>query len=315
MNEDANVEPTTANGFALSGCTPVRVPLTEIAGYEYRYEYWDAETETAWEVRDNSPRHEEPCGRFVELVKDIGKMRGQPVAVFGGADLQERDAEGARLRSVQPDGMVYLSRPYTIPRTIVVKRDFPLPDVVLEVDLTTDVRERKLGLYESWGVAELWVEVPDAPMRSKRRRPGLAIFVRKEGDGKYIEKDESVAFPTWSAREIHEALNEPFTSAATVAALRRVGETMGRLSGTGPDDDPFLRVERKLSRSEGLREGIEQERLSLLKGLLATRGIDLAGRLPDAAEWIATMPQEPLLQAALQCRDADDFLRRIGTRA
>ena len=38
-----------------------------------------------------------------------------------------------------------------------------LPDVVLEVDNTTDVRRGKLGLYESWGFREVWVEVPDEP--------------------------------------------------------------------------------------------------------------------------------------------------------
>ena len=36
------------------------------------------------------------------------------------------------------------------------------PDVVLEVDHTTDVRRAKLGLYEAWGFPEVWVEVPDA---------------------------------------------------------------------------------------------------------------------------------------------------------
>ena len=38
-----------------------------------------------------------------------------------------------------------------------------LPDVVLEVDNTTDVRRGKLGLYESWGFPEVWVVVPDEP--------------------------------------------------------------------------------------------------------------------------------------------------------
>ena len=55
-----------------------------------------------------------------------------------------------------------------------------LPDVVLEVDYSTDVRRGKLGLYEAWGFREVWVEVPEGG--SPRRRPGLTIH-RRVGDG------------------------------------------------------------------------------------------------------------------------------------
>ena len=37
----------------------------EIGCYEGRYEYWDADSELAWMVRDVSPRHEEPSSRLV----------------------------------------------------------------------------------------------------------------------------------------------------------------------------------------------------------------------------------------------------------
>ena len=152
-----------------------------------------------------------------------------------------------------------------------------LPDVVFEVDLTTDIRDRKLDVYASWGVPELWVEVPDAPMAGKRKRPGLTIHVLEDGENTPCA--ESVALPTWSARQIHAALNEPYASAITVGTLRRVGEAMGRLAGTDPDNDPFLGAERSISRRAGWREGREegrrerlvQERLSMIERLLATR--------------------------------------------
>ena len=35
------------------------------------------------------------------------------------------------------------------------------PDVVLEVDNTTDVRRGKLVAYAEWSFPEVWVEVPD----------------------------------------------------------------------------------------------------------------------------------------------------------
>ena len=86
------VQPETT--FALSGCRPVPLSCAEIADYDGRYEYWDADTELAWVLRDTSPNHEHSRTRLVELVKDIAKMRGTPIAMYGTADLQERDARG-----------------------------------------------------------------------------------------------------------------------------------------------------------------------------------------------------------------------------
>ena len=294
--------------YALSGCRPVPLSAREIADCEDRYEYWDAATETAWELRDVSARHEEPRTRLVEFVKDIGKMRGRPIAMYGTADLQERRADGTRVQAAQADELIYLDRRDHPPRVIVVG-DFPLPDVVFEVDLTTDVRDRKLDVYASWGVPELWVEVPDADMPGKRKRPGLTIHVLDDGD--YRQRAESEAFPTLSAPEIHRALNEPWTSTMTVATLRRVGEAMGRLTGTGPDDDPFLGAERQTSRQAGFREGLRRERLATVERLLAARGIPVAGQLGDASDRIAEMPHEAMIEAALEAHDLAGFLRRI----
>ena len=304
--------------YALSGCRPLPMSSREIACYEGRYEYWDGAAELAWEVRDVSARHEEPCGRLVELVKDIGKMRGRPISLYGTADLQERKPDGTRVQAARADQLIYLDCPAAPPQEIVVG-DFPLPDVVFEVDLTTDVRDRKLAVYASWGVPELWVEVPDASMPSKRKRPGLTIHVLK--DGGYRQRAESDAFPTLSAEEIHRALNEPWTSSFTVATMRRVGEAMGTLTGTGPDNDPFLGVERRTSLREGevrglergRREGLRQERLSTVQSLLAARGIRAADRLGgDELDRIAALPHEAVITAALECRDVCDFLRRLG---
>ena len=165
------------------------------------------------------------------------------------------------------------------------------------------------------GVPELWVEVPDASMPSKRKRPGLTIHVLK--DGEYRQHAESDAFPTLSAEELHGALNEPWTSSFTVATMRRVGEAMGRLTGTGPDDDPFLGFERRMSRHAGLREGEERgrrrERLSTVESLLAARGISVGDQLGgEEVDRIVALTHEAVIEAALECRDLRDLLRRLG---
>ena len=50
------------------GWRPVRIRCDEIASYEGRFEFWDADTETAWMVRDpTSATHEHPSQRLAGL--------------------------------------------------------------------------------------------------------------------------------------------------------------------------------------------------------------------------------------------------------
>ncbi|MDE0227557.1 MAG: Uma2 family endonuclease, partial [Spirochaetaceae bacterium] len=186
-----------------------------------------------------------------------------------------------------------------------------LPDVVLEVDNTTDVRRGKLSLYESWGFPEVWVEVPEqsSPSRPAGLRPGLTIHLL--AGGVFRTAPASRAFPGWTAQEIHLALNEPELSDATMTALRRVGRALGAVEGTGPEDDPQLRAERLRGRAEGRAEGrIEMTRTAVLH-VLQSRGIAVSaafsGRLAD----LHGVSVAALVQAALQCRDEADFLRLI----
>ena len=73
--------------------------------------------------------------------------------------------------------------------------------------------------------------------------------------GRFRAASSSLAFPSWTVQEIHLALNEREVSYVTMAALRRVGRTLGAAVGTGPDDDPLLHEERLQSRAEGHAEG------------------------------------------------------------
>ena len=209
----------------LSGCRPVSMSPGKLARYSGRYAYWDADSEIAWTLPDITAGRVRSCNRLDALIRDIAKIRGSPIAIYGYT-LQEQDANGRRLCAAQADSLIYFDHPERPPGKIVVDH-FPLPDVVFEVDVDTDVREHKLGLYESWGVPELWVEVPDEDTSGKRQRSGLTIRVLR--DGRYHESGESKAFPTWSAREIHGAMNERWKSEMTEDEVRRVGEAMRRL--------------------------------------------------------------------------------------
>ena len=294
------------------GCRPVRISREAITDYEGRIEYWDAHTEVAMVCEPVSIYHEHPPQRLAGLLKTISHLRGSPIETFGASDLLVRDARGAHLRIMQADQTVYLrpraARPWG--PAIEVGSD-ALPDVVLEVDNTTDVRRGKLALYESWGFPEVWVEVPDtsSPSRPAGLRPGLTIHLL--GEQGFRSAPSSRAFPGWTAAEIHRALNEPELSEATAAALRRVAGALGAAAGTGPDDDPFLRAERQAGRAAGRAAGrLEAQREAVLQ-VFSARGLPVSAALPRRLAELNDIATAVLLQAALECRGETDFLRRL----
>ena len=300
------------------GCLEVRLTRADIEQYEGRIEFWDARTELAM-VAEPPPTlaHEIPSQRLAKLATLMAAARGSPIETFGAVDLLQLAGDGEWRRIMQADQTVYLNPgEHTPPGDRIKVGEDRLPDVVLEVDNTTDVRQGKLYLYESWGFPEVWVEVPDKPSRSRSKSlpPGLTIHALERG--RFVETPVSRAFPGWTAVEIHRAMNEPALSEETVAALRRVGRRMGAAEGTGPDDDPFLGAERRESRSEGRAESHAEVRAEVLHGALqqvfAARGISVSWTSRN--NWPSELeraPVERLMQAALECRNEDDFLKQL----
>ena len=311
------------------GCRPIFLGCDEVATYEGRFEFWDSATETAWMVRDpTSAAHEFPSHRLSALSEMIASMRGSAIACFGAMDLELRGEGGERRRIMQADQSVYLHPGRSrLPREagmVIGEHDFP--DVVVEVDHTTDVRRGKLGLYEEWGFPEVWVEVPQryAPSRPAGRLPGLVIHLLQ--DGRYRTAPESRAFPGWTAEEIHTALNEPALSAATGEVLARVGRALGAREGTGPDDMPWLRAQRREGRAEARTEGrveglakgrtegrreARAETMNAVAGrILASRGMPGFETPLDARE-LARVTDEEVVDALLQCKDEPDLRARL----
>ena len=314
---------------AFPGCKPVHLPRAQIATFEGRLEYWDAATETAWICEPTTPYHERPSRLLTRLAELIGRVRGSPIESYGSMDLLLRDAGGEPRRIMQADESVYLHPAQARlpgPAAMVVGED-DFPDVVLEVDHTTDVHRGKLALYESWGFPEVWVEVPDAPSPSRphRRRPGLTIHVLEHG--RFRVAAESRAFPGWRAEEIHLALNESTPSAQTSAVVERVAAALGARDGTGPDDDPLFRSQRRQGferghaegrmegraegRVQGQMEGRAEARAQMVREILRSRGIEVSARFSAAAEAFAAASEEALLAAALGCADEADFLAAL----
>ena len=274
-------EPAVLDDFP--GCDPLPMTWEEVWSYDGRIEYWDGPSSTAWILRDAGSVHQVAPSVLGEILTRIGLERGSRIRRFGAVFLMERDGAGRPHRVMAADQTVYLRPGRWHPRDpAIVRGEDPLPDLILEVDHTTDVRRNKLALYESWGFPEVWVETPDEPSPSRPRgvRPGLTIFVLE--DGRFRTANESRALPTWTALAIHAALNEGTLSARTLTELTRVGRELGRREGTTPDDDPQLGRHRRLAhgaglragRAEGLAEGLARQRALL--GRLASRKFEAA---------------------------------------
>ena len=302
------------------GCRQIRISREDVGTYDGRFEYWEAETETAWVVREPTGlAHEEPSQRLAGLCAMISAVRGSAIRCCGSTNLELRNRHGERHRIMQADQVVYL-HPWRarLPMDgglIVGEHDFS--DVVLEVDHTTDVRRGKLWLYEEWGFPEVWVEVPeqDSPSRARSRRAGLTIH--RLAGGRYREARESRAFPGWTAEEIHAAMNEPELSEATSEIIDRVGRRLGAREGTSPDDMPWLRRHRAegeaRGHAEGRAEGEAKGRARALeeaaRAVLASRKLAAPFRL-DAAEW-AGVSSGAIMNALLECEDEADFHARL----
>ena len=333
----------------FAGCKAVPMTHDQLRRYDGRLEVWDAEAETAWMVREpTSPTHESPSQGLAGLVERIAAVRGSPIACYGSMDLLVRDEHGKPRRIMQADQTVYLHprRAELLGADAMVVGRHSYPDVVLEVDHTTDVRRGKLKLYEAWGFPEVWVEVPEvrAPSRPKGRLPGLTIHLL-EG-GAYRESPESVAFAGWRAEAVHEALNEVGRSARTNAILERLGRVLGAREGTGPDDDALLRSLRRQSRMEGERkglaegekkgrvegekrgrarglaegrrkgrtEGLAEGRAGMVRRMLSSRDVDVSEGFPFNVPGFAESPEAVIVAAALACDSERDFHTRIRNR-
>ena len=290
------------------GCRSRRLTARQLEALEEdpknRFEYWDRDTETVWMVREpTGAAHELPRTRLVKCCHVIAGARGSDIEHLGAMDLWLADEEGRKRKIMQADECVYL-HPIRdrVPRDDGMEvgvHDFP--DVVLEVDHTTDIRRGKLRLYEAWGFPEVWAEVPDRYTPSRRRgvRPGVTMWLRGE-DGRYRESPVSRAFPGWTAAEVHAALNEYPWTERTCEALDRVGRELGAAEGTGPDDLPWVRRHRA--------EGEARER-ARVKALLMDRV--LGPGYPRDAPVLAGLSDEQIIDLLIQCADESELHARV----
>ncbi|MCY4638018.1 MAG: Uma2 family endonuclease [Acidobacteria bacterium] len=283
------------------GCRRVSLSRAEFEDFDDRIEYWDARTETAWVLADKYGVHEGTSRRLPHLAERIASVRGTPIVSYGSVTLLVRDEAGEPRRAMEADETLYLhpSRSATPRKSLVIgENDFP--DVVLEVDYTTDVRPGKLLLYEAWGFPELWVIVP--PEGGSPRRPA-GVKIHRLQDGRYRSMPASGAFPGWTAGEIYDGMTEPTPSAATYRVMERIGRTLGAREGTGPADDPLSSA----LVAEGRLEGRARELAAAAQSLLRVRDVAVSSTFPERAAALTDVSRDAVMAAAYACADEADF--------
>ena len=272
-----------------------------------RVELFDAEMGRAWRVAEPAKApHEHPLAMFASFVERVAMVRGAPILLGRSAGLDLLDADRAQVRAMHPDEMVFMDpeSETRIGSEYAWQAEQEHPDVVVEVDDTTDVRRNKLLVYADWGFPELWVEVPEvySPSRRRSRRPGLTIYLLE--DGEYRESGESRAFPGLRAEEAHRVLNERTPSAETAALASRVGRALGLREGTGPEDDPLLREQRAEGRAVIVREVLR------VRGL--TVSAEFPADLPAAGQTVLEQASPgAVAAAATSASSMADFLHRL----
>lgn len=280
-----------------------------------RVELFDVEAARVWRLADGPEApHEKPLARLAEFMKQVAMVRGSPILLGRAAGLHLLDADRRQVRAMHPDEMVFLDpeREERIESSYEWGSDQEHPDVVVEVDDTTDVRRNKLLVYADWGFPEVWVEVPEAysPSRSRGRKPGLTIYVLESGV--YRESEESRAFPGLRAEEMHRVLNEPAESPETVALAVRVGRALGDPEGTGPEDNPLLRDQRAEARAAERATA----NAATARELLRHRGFPASAAFPEDLPapdrtTLAQASPATVAAAALTANSVADFLKRL----
>ena len=288
----------------------------EYEALEGRVEYFDWEAGIAFMACEpaHAP-HEGPRERLGQLLQTIAHVRGSPILCLGETEFRYTDPDTGGNQSAHPDQAVYLdpqAREGAGPLYLAARGE-PKPDVVLEVDSTSDVRRNRLKLYERWGYPEVWVDVPDAyaPGRRRGMRSGLRIYLLEAG--RYRLAEESRAFPGWRAAEIHRGLNEPVVSAETTKVLMRVGRALGEREGTGPEDDPLLREQRAEARAEGVNAGIAK---TLLRQRAIRVPVDFPGGLAARdGDRLRRASEARVVAAADAAESVADFFSRLADPA
>lgn len=195
--ENVALNKFTAIDFLTNG-SGRRILLNDISWKEYGMFLEDFEEKAGWrlaydggklEIMPPTPEHEEYSFNFHNFVLAYCErfeleLEGRRSTTFRKKFLE---------KGVEPDECYYIQSAEKIAGKEIAAKDFPMPDVAVEVDVTTESLD-KFPIYSALGIPELWI------YDGKK-----LTFYELEGK-KYHQISNSRALPQLSSEKLAEFL-------------------------------------------------------------------------------------------------------------
>ena len=195
--EDFVLNKATAAEFLVNGSGGA-ILLKDISWNEYELFLEDFAEKSGWrlaynegklEIMPPTPEHESYSFSIHDFVRAYCEkfdldLEGRKSTTFRRDFLE---------KGVEPDECYYIQSAEKIISQKYKSKEFPVPDVAVEIDVTTDSLD-KFPIYSALQVSEIWIY------------DGKKVSFNKLEGGKYHQISHSVALPMLSAEKLTEFL-------------------------------------------------------------------------------------------------------------
>lgn len=187
----------TAAEFLING-SGGRILLNDVSWKEYEMFLEDFEEKKGWriaydggqlEIMPPTPEHEGFSFDFQIFVVAYCDIFGIDFEGRGSTTFRRKNLE----KGVEPDECFYIQSAEKIIGKKFKSQEFPIPDVAVEIDVTTDSLD-KFPIYSALKVTEVWIY------------DGKKVMFNKLEGKKYHQISHSASLPRLSAEKLTEFL-------------------------------------------------------------------------------------------------------------
>ena len=242
------------------------------------------------EVMSPEDKHEEASRYFDHLISTFCRKTGVDIGGRGSTTLKDADKAVGK----EPDKSFYLGE-HAIGKKI---GDSKVPDLVLEVDNTTDSTQ-KLDDYKALGVPEVWIYGVDSQ----------ELSIRQLKDGEYSKSEESLYLPD-------KVVNEIKADVKLLQAGNSENFVLDKLETWTLADKESLKaeVEKKLEKAFEQQEKMQETQADTKQNTLdatnnTSKDLSAEAKVREAFKWIRgdkpeAVKEELNKDAAIQKEDA-----------
>ncbi len=158
------------------------------------------------ELRMPSQLHEIISRLLSKIIFALAEQGDREIVDLGSTTWNRVDLA----KGIEPDGCFLIQNAQRMPGLNPTIPPDLAPDLVIEVDIAS-TSEKKLAIYQAFGVPELWIY----------RNGQIHILIRQ--DGQFYPAENSLAFPTLSALQLQTwiTLRATTSDLAVIKAVRQ----------------------------------------------------------------------------------------------